>query len=318
MVNWPTFDPETGQGPDGKYAGFNPNIMEYLEPGSTMKILTLAKAIEDQHVSSGWTLNCNGTLRKGPYQVQCDLHGGSRAHGTVGLMKAIAVSCNVSAAQWACLIGFNEYHEFIKDLGLLEKPDIDLPGAVPGRVEIEEVAKTLQLMCWGFGQSMGVTPLAVASAFTSLGNDGVWMKPRLVKAIGDQEQPVQEGKAVFTSDTTSQVMQYMEAVIGSDSGTGKTLRIPGYRMAGKTGTAQRMGRGGGFVANFVGFLPAQDPKAMILVMVDQPKGPRYYGAQIAGPVYKDIARAVIRRYQLPPSSGTQLRMKPEVDVEVGR
>lgn len=322
MANWPTFDPKTGQGPNGKSADFNPNIMGHFEPGSTMKILTQAKALEDGVVGPGWSWNCGGILKKGPYTIKCDLHHGSRAHGTVNMERAIAVSCNVSAAQWACEIGFEPYHQFIKDLGLMEQLRIPLPNAKPGSLYIEPVAKTHELMCWGFGQSMGVTPLALGAAFTSLGNEGIWMKPRLVKSIGGKEIPVEEGNDVFSSETTAQVMRYMEAVFNSSGGTGKTLRIPGYRLAGKTGTAERMGRGGGYVSNFVGFVPAEAPKAMILVMVDRPSTGKYYGATVAGPVFSDLARAVIRKYGLKPSSGTtepvQKPVAPKVEVEVQR
>ena len=304
MANWPTYDPRNGQGPDGKPADFNPSIQDYWEPGSTMKILTEAKAIEDRKVSAGWTWNCTGALKKGPYRIQCDLHHGSRSHGTVDLEKAIAVSCNVSAAQWACLIGYDPYRQFLDDLGFLAKPDLDLPNVKAGQVFPEEVAKTLQLMCWGFGQSMDVTPLSLAAGFTSLGNGGLWMQPQLIRSVGGVEREPVQGKKVFSPETSSQMMRYMESVFESERGTGKTLRIPGYRMAGKTGTAQRMGRGGGNVSNFVGFLPAEDPKAMILVMVDRPSGGAIYGAQVAGPAYLELARAVIRRLDLRPSSGT--------------
>ncbi len=321
MANWPTFDPVTRQGPDGKTADFNPNVMGHFEPGSTMKILTQAKALEDGVVGTGWTWTCSGVLQKGPYRIQCDKHNGSRSHGPVDMEKAIAVSCNVSAAEWACKIGFDPYHQFIKDLGLMDKLEVPLPNTKPGSLYIEEVAKIHELMCWGFGQSMGVTPLALGAAFTSLGNEGIWMKPRLVKSIGGKETPIEEGKAVFSPETTSQVMRYMEAVFDSDRGTGKSLRIPGYRLAGKTGTAERKGRkGGGYVSNFVGFVPAEAPKAMILVMVDRPSTGKYYGATVAGPVFSDLARAVIREYGLKPSSGTTAPVKkpvaPTLEVEV--
>lgn len=323
MANWPTFDPRTGQGPDGKPADFNPNIMGHFEPGSMMKILTQAKALEDGKVGTGWTWQCTGLLKKGPYQIRCDLHGGTRAHGRVDMEKAIAVSCNVSAAQWACEIGFEPYHQFIKDLGLMDPLRIPLPNAKPGSLFIEPVAKTHELMCWGFGQSMGVTPLAIGAAFTALGNEGIWMRPRLVKSIAGRETPVEEGNDVFSPETTANVMRYMEAVFDSDRGTGKSLRIPGYRLAGKTGTAERKGRaGGGYVSNFVGFLPADNPKAMIMVMIDRPSKGRYYGASVAGPVFSDLARAVIRKYGLKPSSGTTEVVKkpvaPKVEVEVQR
>lgn len=322
MANWPSFDPKTGQGPNGKPADFNPNIMGHFEPGSTMKILTQAKALEDGVVGPGWTWNCHGTLRKGPYKISCDFHHGSNAHGLVGMEKALAKSCNVSAAQWACEIGFEPYHQFIKDLGFMDPMKIELPNAKSGSLYIEPVAKTHELMCWGFGQSMGVTPLALGSAFTALGNEGIRMKPRLVKSIGGKENPAEEGKDVFSPETTKQMMQYMEAVFNA-GGTGAKLSIPGYRLAGKTGTAQRMGRsGGGYVANFVGFVPAEAPKAMILVMVDKPSGGKYYGADVAGPVFSDLARAVIRKYGLKPSSGTTETVKkpvaPLVEVEVQR
>ena len=320
MANWPTFDPRTGQGPDGGSADINQAVMSRWEPGSTMKPFTQAKAIEDGKIGPSWHWQCAGSLVKGSASIQCDSHGGNRAHGAVDMEKAIAVSCNVSAAQWACEIGFDGYKQFITDLGLLEPLEIGLPNTVSGRVFIEPVAKTQELMCWGFGQSMSVTPLALGAAFCSFGNDGLWMKPRLIKSVGSKEYPRAEGNRVFSPQTTRQVMKYMEEVIESEHGTGRTVRIPGYRLAGKTGTAQRMGRkGGGYVSNFVGFVPAEQPKAMILVMIDHPRRYSYYGATVAGPVFKDIAKAVIRRYELKPTSGTQRTMPtPQLEVQVQR
>ena len=146
------------------------------------------------------------------------------------------------------------------------------------------------------------------------------MQPRLIKSVGGGLRDPVEGKRVFSQDTCEKMMQYMEAVFDSERGTGKSLKIEGYPMAGKTGTAQRLGRGSGYVANFVGFLPAKNPKAMILVMIDHPTAKGYYGAQVAGPVYSEIARAVIRRFGIPPTSGTHEGVKapvaPTVEVEV--
>ena len=112
-------------------------------------------------------------------------------------------------------------------------------------------------------------------------------------------------------------MQLMEAVVQDRSGTGYTLRIPGYRLAGKTGTAQRIGgdNRGGYVSNFVGYVPAPKPKAMILVMINNPKGGAYDGASVAGPVFESLARSVIRRYHIPPSDGmakgSNLKLRPK-------
>jgi cell division protein FtsI (penicillin-binding protein 3) len=178
-------------------------------------------------------------------------------------------------------------------------------------------------MSWGFGQSMAIPPLSLGAAFGAFGNNGKWMRPRLVKSVGGKENPIREGKQVFSGETTRQVVQYMEAVFESERGTAHSLRMPGYNIAGKTGTAQRIGRpGGGQVSNFVGLVPSVEPKAMILVMVDHPTRNGFYGGVVAGPVFKDLAEAVIRKCQIRPSSGTQRRMDsrpaPTIDIEVRR
>ena len=108
-------------------------------------------------------------------------------------------------------------------------------------------------------------------------------------------------KRLFSSETARETMHLMEAVIARDEGTGHKLRIPGYRLAGKTGTAQKVGSVGGHIANFVGYVPAEKPKAVILVMVDAPKGAAYYGGTVAGPVFRELAKSVVRRYRIPPS-----------------
>jgi cell division protein FtsI/penicillin-binding protein 2 len=318
MANWPTFDPRTGQGPDGEPADVNPAVMSRWEPGSTMKVFTQAKAIDDGVVDSNWHLMCNGVLRKGKSQIQCDLHGGTRAHGAVNMEKAIAASCNVSAATWSLGIGREPYQQFVKDLGLLDRIDVGLPSTTFGTLS-DDYAKTRELMSWGFGQSMGIPPLSLGAAFGAFGNEGIWMQPRLVKSIGGKDNPVKEGKKVFSPETTRQVVQNMEAVFESERGTAHSLRIPGYRIAGKTGTAQRIGRGGGQVSNFVGLVPSVKPKAMILVMIDHPTRGGFYGGVVAGPVFTDLARAVIRKYEMKSDSGTQKSMpKPDVEVQVQR
>ena len=321
MANWPTFDPSTRQGPSGEGSDLNQNVQARFEPGSTMKILTLAKALDAGAVTAGWTGQCSGSLVIGPYRVSCAYHNGSNAHGSVDLEKAIAQSCNVSAASWAVKVGYDDFRKFIDDIELLKVPNVGLPSEIRGEISNEPVAKTHDLMCWGFGQSMGVTPLALAGAFTALGNGGLEMKPRLIKSIGGKGNPISAGKRIFRPETAERVQEYMEQVISSSHGTGKALRIPGYRLGGKTGTAERIGRvGGGYVSNFVGFVPAIEPKAVVLVMIDRPTGPKHFGGEVAGPVFLELARSLIAKYNLPPASGTNTEVKvqaaPSVEVEV--
>lgn len=305
MANWPTFDPDEPAGatqvPEG--TDYNPNYMGRLEPGSTFKVLTLAKAFDLGVVTPNSVIDCKGEkVVWGKMTVHCDLHHGSRAHGPLRPVDAIAKSCNVCAATWAQAIGRDRFIEFMGECGLLDKPGLGLPGEVPGHFVRDEYATGLQLAHFGFGQSVTVTPVTLASAFGALANNGVRMKPRIVKRVGKDEVAPEEAGRLFKRETAERMLEYMESVIQSDRGTGKSLRIPGYTLGGKTGTAERQGRGG-YVSNFVGFVPSPSPRAVILVMVDHPQGGSYYGATVAGPVFDDLARAVIRRYEIPPTPG---------------
>jgi cell division protein FtsI/penicillin-binding protein 2 len=305
MANWPAMDPISLQGPKGVVSpDTNPNYMSRLDPGSMMKVLTLAEALDKGVVSPMEHFHCAGTFQvdgKGK-PVKCDSHHGNRAHGDLTPEEAIAKSCNICAAQWALRVGYDDFVRYIENLGLLKKLDVGLPYEAKGDFNYNDPAKRLQLACVGFGQSIAVPPLAMSSAFTILANRGMRMEPRLIARIGGVEVPRRQGGQVIRPETADKVLTFMQSVVETDEGTGKDLRIPGFRLAGKTGTAQRIGRkGGGYVANFIGYVPAVSPKAQILVMIDHPTSGSYYGATVAGPVFVKIARSVIRRYNIQPT-----------------
>jgi len=311
MASWPSIDPEYPSAPleGGKPpSDFNPNYMAALEPGSTFKILTLALALERGVVETKDSISCTGAMPVwANHSVRCDLHGGTRAHGSVDARLAIAKSCNISAATWAMRIGHDEFVRFLDSSGLTKPTRLGLPLERGGEFHRNEFAKRLQLATFGFGQSLTCTPVGLASAYTALANGGVRMEPRLIKRVGAREVPVRRAGRLFSERSAEVVMGFMEAVVQSDVGTGKSLRIPGYRIAGKTGTAQKINpktgtvEGGGYVSNFVGVVPADNPRALILVMIDNPKAGRYYGASVAGPVFESIARAAIRKLGIAPS-----------------
>ena len=299
MASWPVVDPEEpGLTPiDGK----NPACTNLLEPGSTFKILTLTKAISDGTVPEGHVTNCTGQLMIGSRsRIRCDEHHGNRAHGPVDPTLAIALSCNVAASTWSRSIGVDPFFDFLKDLGLQNQTGLGLQGEIRSRATMDKGNPDLQLANLGFGQSMGVTPVALAGAFGAIGNAGKRVPLRLVKSVNGIEQPVREGFQILSPESCAYTLECMEKVM-SKVGTGKSLQIPGYRMGGKTGTAQkyRNGKSEGYVANFVGMIPARDPQAVILVMIDDPKGGRIYGADVAGPVFVDVVKSVIQRLQLP-------------------
>jgi cell division protein FtsI (penicillin-binding protein 3) len=132
-----------------------------------------------------------------------------------------------------------------------------------------------------------------------LANGGMRATPRLIKKIGDKEPLQEKPKRVLSKEACDNVVKGMIAVMEDEHGTGRSLRIPGYCLAGKTGTAQKMGRNdSGYVSNFLGFVPAENPRAVVLVMINKPKGKRYYGAEIAGPVFHSMAQQLIHKYGL--------------------
>lgn len=316
VASWPTFDPNSEQ--NGSIGGwpatdFNPAYQAVFEPGSTFKILTLACALELGVVKPGETFHCTGSRQVNKARtVHCAMHNGQRAHGTVTLEDAIARSCNVAASLWAERIGRDEFLKFLERLEILDRPGIlsaagvEMRGERKGLFNFEEYDRVHQLAVLGFGQAINLTPVQLASAYASLANEGVRMKPRLLTAYGDRElKPVTANRAVSPA-VAETMLAYMRKVIDSERGTGKTLRIPGYALGGKTGTAQKIRKAGqaGYVSNFVGFVPAEEPEAVILVMIDNPKGGQYYGGSVAGPVFVDIAKACIRSLAIRPVSNS--------------
>jgi cell division protein FtsI/penicillin-binding protein 2 len=327
MVSYPSFDPnrplpapKKGQ----RSADFTPAYQAALEPGSTFKILSLAKALDEGKVGTREAITCPGQMMVGGKLVRCDDHGGNRAHGTLEPEDAIARSCNVSAASWALRVGYDRFVPFIQDLGLLRKPNLGLPQEAGGLFSYGEYAKRLQLANLGFGQSINVPPISLASAFCMLANNGKSVTPRLIRKVGNDEQPVDGGKALVRPETAHTVLKFMRSVIDSDHGTGRDLKIPGYELGGKTGTAQKRNNvtgkmeKGGYVASFVGFVPAEKPDAVILVMVDNPKAGKIYGAAVAGPVFVEVAKATIQARQIQPSSGVRMASKPAAVASVAK
>ncbi|MGV3616711.1 MAG: peptidoglycan D,D-transpeptidase FtsI family protein [Fimbriimonas sp.] len=305
-ANWPSYRPYQADGTPGPIApgeDFNPAVMAQLEPGSTFKILTLAKALDDGKVRSGEFLYCPGIYHPtAKTRVRCDAHGGKRAHGSISVDNAIAKSCNVAAASWAIRVGRTPFIDYVRDLGLLNRSHLGMPGEQHGNFNYGDPAPQLQLANVGFGQALTCTPIGLIGAFGMLANHGVRMEPRLIKRVGSEEIVLAPGKRIVSEETAARVLDCMEAVIESDAGTGKTLRVPGHKLGGKTGTAQKIGRGvKGYVSNFIGFVPSQAPRAVVLVMVNNPKAGKYYGASVAGPAFKTMAEAVIRRYSIPPT-----------------
>ncbi len=303
MASWPAPDPaESGRSP---FEGKNPNYKDALEPGSIFKIFTVAKAYDAGVINRNSITNCNLTLNiPKDKPIHCDkAHG---AHGAVDPVNAIAQSCNVAAAQWSMKVGRDNYFDYLTDLGFTQKSSLGMDGS-PLSGEVKNNLKKArwgalrQLAEWGFGQSLNLTPVTIAGAFATIANGGNRVPLTLVKAVDGKKVPQRLPHRVLKKESADFALECMQAVM--EKGTGSKLGIAGYEFGGKTGTAQRM-RGSdkkGYVSNFIGIVPAAEPEAVILVMVDNPKAGKKYGSEVAGPVFKQVAQNVIETLGLRPT-----------------
>jgi cell division protein FtsI/penicillin-binding protein 2 len=306
LATWPTYDPKRVAEAQQKMSvgetvspQINPAIGLRFEPGSTFKVFTIALGLDTGIVSESDRITCTGATTFSGHVMHC---ASGHVHGSVDPEECIEKSCNVAAATWAVKMGFKRYADLITRLGLLKPQSVGLSPEVPGYLNFNDYSKIIQTANLGFGQSMNVTPLGLASAFTVFGNGGKRMMPRLIKSIDGVDTPLRTGNQVFKPETAERVRQMMQLVIQGPAGTATNLRIDGYTLAGKTGTAQKLGSGHGFVSSFVGYVPAEDPKALVLVMIDEPHAGGHYGAVVAGPVFKDTAMFLLKKYKILPDA----------------
>lgn len=258
-----------------------------FEPGSTFKPITIAAAMEAGVVGEGSRFYCGGSLKMGKYTIHCARHGGSRAHGHQTLRDVVAHSCNIATAQIGMKLGASALYEAAQRFGLLEKPVV---GSQKGRLERPDRWQRIRLANIAFGQGLQVTPLGLVAAYAAIANDGVYVKPRLLL-----HEPV-ETRIVLSPKVARQMREYLRAVV--DEGTGKLAEVKGYDIAGKTGTAQKVIPGrrgyapGKYVASFVGFAPADNPRIVVLVAVDEPHN-GYFGGTVAAPAFARITERVL-------------------------
>ncbi len=289
----PVFDPNNA----AKFprdTWLNPAVSFTYEPGSTFKIILAAAAISLRRQGDAQTF-CPGSIKVGKYTLHCAHH---QAHGAVDLHRIVEKSCNVGAATLGMRIGMNTLNKFIRNFGFGGKTKIDIPGEESGILLSSKYWSTVHTATVGFGQGIAVTPLQLLTAVNAVANGGKLMKPQLVREV---RSPEGNSVKVFNPLIVRKVMrpedarllaQYLQDAV--EEGTGKNARVPGFSVAGKTGTAQKVSPYGGYMANgfissFVGFAPAKSPKLTILVLVDEPRG-EYLGGAVAAPVFQMVAK----------------------------
>ena len=281
-------------------------LLGLFEPGSTLKPFLVAAALEKGFLNSNDIVFCEG----GRYNVFGLTIRDVKSYDWLTVQEVIKFSSNIGAAKIARTIGADEYYEFLKNFGFGEKTGIGLPEE-KGVLKPPKLWTPVDLMTLGFGQGMSCTPMQIAVAYSTIANGGLKVKPRIVKEmrrVGDGKVLVTEPqleKRVLSPEVSRLIMGVLERVVLE--GTGRKAFLEGYSIAGKTGTAQKYDphRGGysreHFVASFVGIFPADHPRAVILVMFDEPKT-SIYGGEVAAPVFRKIVQELVQYWKIPPKS----------------
>lgn len=306
MVNWPFFDPNL---PDKKEAQLwrNRAITDAFEPGSTFKVFLMSAALEENMVRERDRIYCEGGKFSFAGHTIKDVH----PFGWITMQEVIKYSSNIGAAKIALHIGGDRYSRYIHAFGFGTPTGIQLPGEVKGLVRGHRKWRPIDLATTGFGQSIGVTGLQLTAAIAAIANDGEYSPPLIARSILDcRGKPIQEFQArrirrVVQKRTADQIRAMM-CMVTQEGGTGVSAAPEGYLTAGKTGTAQVMDpvtkryASHKYTAVFTGFVPADQPKLVISVVVHEPQG-SIYGGVVSGPVFRNIAARALPYLGVMPS-----------------
>ena len=258
----------------------NKALNDTYEPGSTFKILTLSAALEEGVVDKTTTVNCGGSVNISGYTIHCSNKNG---HGLQTLVQSVGNSCNPAFINYGLRIGSEKFYEYMRSFGLMNTTGIDLGGEAVGVFAADSSFTQLDLACYAFGQNFTVTPLALIAAQAACVNGGYLHTPYLVERITDSDgnvtyrhddTPVRQVISEQTSATVRECLEYVVA-----SGTGKNGQVAGYRIGGKTGTADK-GQTGDVVVSFLCFAPTDDPQVIMLITMDTPS--RATGTYVSG------------------------------------
>lgn len=304
MASLPGFDPN-------HFSDYSPQrwrnaaIMDAYEPGSTFKVVPVTAGLEHGLIDPLDTFDCE----MGGYSVEGIRMRDHKPFGVLTVREILQKSSNVGAMKIGLLDGAERYFAQIEAFGFGRLTGIDLPGESPGQLRPLASWRPLTTANVAFGQGISITPLQLATAFGAIANGGTVVRPYVVEAIRHQGElrrrpgPEEHGRPASAA-TLRSLERMLESVVAE--GTGKKAAIPGYRVAGKTGTAQKAlpGQGytsGYYVASFAGFAPARDPRVVAVVTVDEPRANGYHGGQVAAPIFSAVVGEALRLLGVPPT-----------------
>jgi cell division protein FtsI (penicillin-binding protein 3) len=290
----------------------NKAISDIYEPGSTFKLIPLSAVIEESLVSPEDKFYCGNGIAHFGRMVIHDIH----PYGWLSLRDVISLSSNIGTIQLSQKLGNNHFYQYIKKFGFGTKTGIDLPGESSGIFRSLGNWSKSSLPAITIGHEIGVTPIQLLRAYAAIANGGHLVKPTIVREIIEKGQPKEafsswEPRKILSNATCEKVTSILIQAV--DKGTGKKASLLNYTVAGKTGTAQKYDPNIGsysnkrFIASFVGFVPAHRAKMIILVMIDEPHK-EIWGGTAAAPVFKEIAKQVLRYMAVPPDKGKSLKI----------
>ncbi len=305
LASVPTYDPN-------RFWSFNPglfrewSVQDLYEPGSTFKPINLALALQEKAIQADGKVFDNGSLSIGGWPI---FNHNRQGNGLIDFPTVLEASSNVAMVKAMGKVKRERFWQWLSTIGIDERPDTDLPGAVAGELKDRKtfISHPIEPAVAAFGQGFSLTPLKLAQLHAMLANGGRLVSPHITRGLrsGDALAPAPGGGGlqVLDPEVTKVVMGWMETVVANSKSLG--IHIPGYRIGGKTGTAQKAERGvyipGALITSFVGHLPIDDPRYVVLVVVDEPKGGNTYGSTVAAPVARKIIDALLVLEQLPPS-----------------
>lgn len=294
----------------------NKAVVDSYEPGSCFKIMTMSMALEESVVTPEDHFFCPGYKVVEDRKIHCAERSG---HGSETFKDGVKNSCNPVFIEVGQRVGIEKFKDYYEAFGFRDKTGFDLPGEAKGVFYSEDQFKIVELATSSFGQGPKVTPLQLISAVSAIANGGNLMKPYLVKELTNEEGTVVKKteptlvRRIVSEETSKTVRELLENAV--NVGSGQNAYIKGYRVAGKTGTSEKIPRGQHkYIASFVGFAPANDPKVACLVVVDEPSYGSYYGGAVVAPVVGKILEDTLKYLGIEPQYTTE--EKNTIDISV--
>ncbi|MGD0263431.1 MAG: penicillin-binding transpeptidase domain-containing protein [Candidatus Methylomirabilota bacterium] len=312
LANQPTYDPNNYQ-KSGAAARRDRAVTDAFEPGSVFKVILAAGGLEEGVIRPGDRFfGENGAIEVSGVTIR-----DHEKHGWLTVREILTQSSNVGAIKIGQKLGKSLYYHYISSFGFGSLTGLDLPGETPGLMRRPKSWSALSLSVLSMGQEISVTPVQIATAFSAVANGGNLVRPHVVHALkvqdGSLSREVDPGviRRVISAETAQTLLEMLRGVV--EDGTGKEAALEEYTVAGKTGTAQKMDPATGryshqkIVASFVGAVPAESPRLVILVLIDEPEALRW-GGSIAAPTFREIARDALQYLQVPPSPSRDVRL----------